>query len=167
MPQRAKTFCCPKRGDRGIHRNKTWMPGQYLWLDQIPLHAVGELHVAGHLRADDIVIDDHGSRVFDAVWKVFCHAQRRFGCLPTLVEWDTDIAPLPVLLQQAARPRSAASGLGGERMSLATSVAIEQALLLRANWCCRCFWCWVRAGAFLRWTTRWRGVCRPQNIDKK
>ena len=60
--------------------------------------------MAGHLRADDIVIDEHGSRVFDAVWQVFCHAQKRFGCLPTLVEWDTDIAPLPVLLQQAARP---------------------------------------------------------------
>ncbi|MGE0497308.1 MAG: DUF692 domain-containing protein [Ramlibacter sp.] len=79
------------------------------WLDAIPAAAVGELHVAGHCRVSDelgdIVIDDHGSRVCDAVWQLHRHALARFGAVPTLVEWDTGIPPLAVLLDEAARAR--------------------------------------------------------------
>ena len=63
------------------------------WLDNIPAHFVGELHVAGHLDCGDIVIDDHGSRVDDAVWALYRHALDRFGAVPVLIEWDTDVAP--------------------------------------------------------------------------
>lgn len=75
------------------------------WLDAIPPAAVGELHVAGHCVLDDIVIDDHGSRVCDAVWQLYAHAVRRFGAVPTLVEWDTDVPQFAVLLQEAAQAR--------------------------------------------------------------
>ena len=76
------------------------------WLDQIPPHAVGELHVAGHMNCGDIVIDDHGSRVSGEVWQIYRHAQQRFGGVPALVEWDTDIPPLAVLLDEASKARS-------------------------------------------------------------
>lgn len=76
------------------------------WLDQIPPHAAAELHVAGHTDCGDIVIDDHGSRVCDEVWQIYRHAQARFGGVATLVEWDTDIPPLQVLLDEAARARA-------------------------------------------------------------
>ncbi|APW44595.1 DUF692 domain-containing protein [Rhodoferax saidenbachensis] len=82
------------------------------WLDAIPAEAVGELHLAGHrhVRDDhgDIVIDDHGSRVCDPVWDLYHHAVQRFGAVPTLVEWDTDIPALDVLLDEAARARGVA-----------------------------------------------------------
>lgn len=81
------------------------------WLDRIAPQAVGELHVAGHADSGDIVIDDHGSRVCDAVWTLCRHAQHRFGGVPVLVEWDTDIPPLQVLLDEAARARHLLSGL--------------------------------------------------------
>lgn len=77
------------------------------WLDQIPAHIVGELHVAGHLDCGDIVIDDHGSRVSSEVWQIHQHAQQRFGGVPALIEWDTDIPPLAVLLDEAATARAA------------------------------------------------------------
>jgi uncharacterized protein len=77
------------------------------WLDAIPADAVGELHVAGHADCGDIVIDDHGSRVAEPVWQLLAHARARFGAVPVLVEWDTDIPPLAVLLQEAARARQA------------------------------------------------------------
>jgi len=73
------------------------------WMDELGDVAVGEIHVAGHLRMDDIVIDDHGSRVADEVWDLLQHALRHWGAVPTLVEWDTDIPPLDVLLQEQAR----------------------------------------------------------------
>ncbi|AYQ30420.1 MULTISPECIES: DUF692 domain-containing protein [unclassified Polaromonas] len=76
------------------------------WLDQIPPGCVGELHLAGHCDAGDIVIDDHGSRVCADVWQVYRHAQQRFGGVPALVEWDTGIPPLPVLLEEAASARN-------------------------------------------------------------
>lgn len=71
------------------------------WLDRIPAAVVGEIHLAGHCVQEDIVIDDHGSRVDDAVWRVYRHALERFGAVPTLIEWDTAIPPLAVLLEEA------------------------------------------------------------------
>ncbi len=72
------------------------------WLDAIPGEVVAELHLAGHADGGDIVIDDHGSRVCDAVWSLHHHALQRFGPVPTLIEWDTDIPALQVLLDEAA-----------------------------------------------------------------
>ena len=76
------------------------------WLDVIPPACVGELHLAGHCHVSDthgdIVIDDHGSRVCAPVWELYRHAIGRFGNVPTLVEWDTDIPALDVLLDEVA-----------------------------------------------------------------
>ncbi|MBC5768008.1 MNIO family bufferin maturase [Ramlibacter albus] len=72
------------------------------WLDRIPTGCVGEIHVAGHKVLDDIVIDDHGSRVAAGVWRVYEHALLCFGEVPTLVEWDTDVPALDTLLDEAA-----------------------------------------------------------------
>jgi uncharacterized protein len=75
------------------------------WLDQIAVGAVGQLHVAGHCAMDDIVIDDHSRTVAEPVWQIYRHAIARFGLVPTLVEWDTDIPPLDELLGQAELAR--------------------------------------------------------------
>ena len=79
------------------------------WLDAVPVEAVGEIHLAGHRHVSDqhgdIVIDDHGSRVCEAVWRLYRHALSRFGMVPTLIEWDTNIPALNVLLDEAARAR--------------------------------------------------------------
>lgn len=76
------------------------------WLDQLPMGAVGEIHLAGHCVLDDIVIDDHGSRVAEDVWQLYAHALQRFGPVPSLIEWDTALPPLQVLLDEAERARS-------------------------------------------------------------
>jgi uncharacterized protein (UPF0276 family) len=72
------------------------------FVDALPAGIVGEIHVAGYCETGEIVIDDHGSRVRPAVWAVCAHALRRFGALPVLVEWDTDVPALGVLLAEAA-----------------------------------------------------------------
>jgi uncharacterized protein len=73
------------------------------WLDSVSRGCVGEMHLAGHCEMSDIVIDDHGARVCDGVWRVYTHAVQRFGAVPALIEWDTGIPPLQVLLDEAAR----------------------------------------------------------------
>lgn len=76
------------------------------WLDALGAVPVAEIHLAGHVHAGDIVIDDHGSRVTEPVWQVYRHAVRRWGAMPTLIEWDTDIPPLHVLLDEVQRAQT-------------------------------------------------------------
>jgi uncharacterized protein len=73
------------------------------FLDGLPASAVGEMHLAGHCEMADIVIDDHGSEVCAEVWQLYAHAVQRFGDAPALIEWDTAIPELDVLLAQAAQ----------------------------------------------------------------
>lgn len=77
------------------------------WLAGLPAAAITEYHLAGHAVNDadgePILIDDHGSKVSDGVWALFGEVVKRFGPRPTLIEWDTDIPPLSVLLDEAAR----------------------------------------------------------------
>ena len=74
------------------------------FVDAVPAASVGEIHLAGYCDESDfgIVIDDHGSRVRDVVWQLYAHALRRLGPVPTLVEWDTALPALEVLLAEAA-----------------------------------------------------------------
>jgi len=64
---------------------------------------VGEMHLAGHLVTPGAVIDHHGAAVADPVWHLFQAALQRFGAVPTLIEWDTDIPAVEVLLEEAAK----------------------------------------------------------------
>jgi len=74
-------------------------------VDAIDARHVGEIHLAGHRRVDGLAIDDHGAAVDDAVWDLYAQALRRFGPVPTLIEWDNDLPPLDTLLAEAARAR--------------------------------------------------------------
>lgn len=76
-------------------------------LDRLPLAAVEEIHIAGHARVatafGELLIDDHGSAVIEPVWQLLAATLARAGPKPVLVEWDTDIPALPVLLAEAER----------------------------------------------------------------
>jgi uncharacterized protein (UPF0276 family) len=77
-------------------------------LQIIPPHIVGEMHLAGHLVTPDAVIDHHGDRVAESVWALYEAAIQRFGMVSTLIEWDTDIPALEVLLSEAEHARNIA-----------------------------------------------------------
>jgi uncharacterized protein (UPF0276 family) len=72
------------------------------YVEAIPAGLVGEIHLAGHEARDGILVDTHGARVCDAVWKLYSRAVERCARCPTLLEWDTDIPALDVLLDEAA-----------------------------------------------------------------
>jgi uncharacterized protein (UPF0276 family) len=79
----------------------------YAYLAALPHHAIGEIHLAGHsvkqlANGRIIRIDDHGSRVCDEVWGLYADALALFGPVPSLIEWDTDIPALGVLLDEAS-----------------------------------------------------------------
>ena len=82
-------------------------------LAELDASTIGQIHLAGHTVVDDCLIDTHGSPVSDPVWSLYADACRRFGPKPTLIEWDTDLPALDVLLSEAARA-SAIAGHGAE-----------------------------------------------------
>ncbi|HEX7640268.1 MAG TPA: DUF692 domain-containing protein, partial [Burkholderiaceae bacterium] len=70
-------------------------------LAELPREVVGQMHLAGFTAVDDCLVDTHGSPVAEAVWTLYEAALRRFGPVPTLIEWDTDLPSLDVLLAEA------------------------------------------------------------------
>jgi uncharacterized protein (UPF0276 family) len=78
----------------------------------LPAASVGEIHLGGHLVTADGLIDHHGARVAPPVWDLYRAALARFGAVPTLVEWDMDLPPLDVLLDEAARADAVAATAG-------------------------------------------------------
>ncbi len=85
--------------------NHGWNAAAYL--RGLPTEAIEEIHLAGHATRtlDDgsvVRIDDHGSRVAPEVWALYGQALQLYGPKPTLIEWDTAIPPLEVLMEEAA-----------------------------------------------------------------
>ena len=76
------------------------------FLDALPLERARYIHVAGHFdEADDLKVDTHGADVIDPVWQLLGEAYRRLGPLPTLLERDFNLPPLPQLLGEVNHVR--------------------------------------------------------------
>jgi hypothetical protein len=77
------------------------------YLEAIPAQDVGEIHLAGYSerRVDGtaLLIDTHDRPVADPVWELYAHALELTGPKPTLIEWDSELPPLSVLLDEAAK----------------------------------------------------------------
>lgn len=77
------------------------------FINAIPQHIVKEIHLAGHtvkqVEGSEILIDTHNKRVTDEVWELYATAIERFHDVPTLIEWDTDLPPLTLLVGEAHR----------------------------------------------------------------
>ncbi len=72
----------------------------------IPPDSVAEIHLGGFDATGPCLVDSHGSRVAPPVWALYRGAIERFGPKPTLLEWDTDIPALDVLLDEAAKAQA-------------------------------------------------------------
>lgn len=76
------------------------------YIDQFPVHLIGEVHLAGHAMIDggddtSLLVDSHDRNVSDPVWALYTRLIQRSGPLPTLIEWDNDIPSWPVLEAEA------------------------------------------------------------------
>jgi len=76
------------------------------YLAALPRDAIAEIHLAGFDASGPCLIDTHGAPVAPDVWALYRRAIARFGPVPTLIEWDTDIPPLATLLAEAATAQS-------------------------------------------------------------
>jgi uncharacterized protein (UPF0276 family) len=67
----------------------------------MPADAVQEIHLAGFDASGACLVDTHGAPVAGEVWSLYREAITHFGPRPTLIEWDTDVPPLDVLVAEA------------------------------------------------------------------
>ncbi|MDC0709088.1 DUF692 domain-containing protein [Stigmatella sp. ncwal1] len=75
------------------------------FVDALPLERVVQLHLAGHERRPDVLIDTHGGPVCDEVWSLYRYVLERTGPVSTLIEWDQSIPSLEAVLDEADRAR--------------------------------------------------------------
>ncbi len=76
------------------------------YIDALPLHAVGEIHLAGFAEDSDslgdrLLIDDHGAPIDDAVWRLYEQVLTRTGPVATLIERDNQVPAFSVLYAEA------------------------------------------------------------------
>lgn len=76
------------------------------YLDALPLHAVGEIHLAGFAEdtdslGDRLLIDDHGAPIDNAVWQLYEKVLTQVGSVATLIERDNQVPAFSVLLAEA------------------------------------------------------------------
>lgn len=76
------------------------------YLQAIDSDYVQEFHLAGFEQCEEVLIDTHGKPVSPAVWRLYREALRLLGCKPSLIEWDTDVPQLHVLLAEADQAQS-------------------------------------------------------------
>lgn len=78
------------------------------YVDELPGAAIGEFHLGGfEMEAEDggteVIIDTHARPIDGAAWQLYAHAVARFGRRPTLIEWDSALPAIDVLLAEAAK----------------------------------------------------------------
>ncbi|MGO8756421.1 MAG: DUF692 domain-containing protein [Gallionellaceae bacterium] len=73
------------------------------FIRSIPAAAVQEYHLAGYSIRDGCLVDTHDHPVYSEVWELYEIALRHIGPRPTLIEWDSDIPALAVLMGEAAK----------------------------------------------------------------
>lgn len=89
--------------------NQDFQPCDYIKrLDQT---CVKEIHLAGHSKTTlsngmELLIDTHNNMVCDAVWEIYQMAIKRFGTMPTLIEWDQDIPEFNILMNEAKKAKT-------------------------------------------------------------
>lgn len=77
------------------------------FIDAMPMDKVKYLHLAGHTVEEDVIIDTHIGPIIDDVWALYRYTLQRAGRLvPTLIEWDQEIPPLDVVLDEVDRARA-------------------------------------------------------------
>lgn len=78
-----------------------------LYLAAVPRERVREIHLAGHSVREfpegQFLIDTHNAPVCEDVWALYRETIELLGDRPTLIEWDSELPALSVLVGEAQR----------------------------------------------------------------
>lgn len=80
------------------------------YLDAFPFEAVVQLHLAGHQRGPEHIVDTHDQPVSEGVWELFRLAWQRTGGASTLLEWDGEVPAFERVHAEVLRAREFMAG---------------------------------------------------------
>lgn len=75
------------------------------YIDALPAHRIQQIHLAGHIREGDVIIDTHDHPVVSDVWDLYAYSIQRFGHVSTMIERDADIPPIEELILELNQAR--------------------------------------------------------------
>ena len=76
------------------------------YIKNIPANLVTEIHLAGGEQREDYILDSHNCPVWDEVWELYQIAMKKFGPVPTLIEWDNDLPEFDLLMEEANKAQA-------------------------------------------------------------
>ena len=82
-------------------QNHSFDPLEYV--RNVPHHRIGQIHIAGHTKYEDIILDTHDHPVPDPVWAVYAEAIKLSGPTATLLEWDDRIPSFDEVHREALK----------------------------------------------------------------
>lgn len=89
----------------------------YEYLRAMPAERICQIHLAGHTREDDLIIDTHDHPIADPVFELYAAAIGRFGPVSTMIERDDRIPPLAELLEELDQVRHIADAQLSEQVA--------------------------------------------------
>lgn len=69
--------------------NHDFNPRHYL--EALPQDRIQQIHIAGHIEKNGVLIDTHSTNVRQEVWDLYRESVRLFGPIPAMIERDADI----------------------------------------------------------------------------
>lgn len=84
------------------------------FIKAIPAESVGEYHLAGYSMQNGCLVDTHDHPVYDEVWTLYEMALHHIGARPTLIEWDSDIPALAILMNEAQKAQQRIRACSGQ-----------------------------------------------------
>lgn len=92
----------------------------YKYLNEVPHHRVGQMHIAGHTKFEKYILDTHDHPVLDPVWKLYDHATKLCGVTATLLEWDDKIPSFDEVHNEALKANEFIDGAKNAKQAKAT-----------------------------------------------
>jgi uncharacterized protein (UPF0276 family) len=89
-----------------------------VYIDHLPMDRVAQLHIAGHSRHKNYIIDTHDRAPSDDVWALFEHTINRTGMIPTLLEWDAHIPSFEEVYNESQKAKHRLDALGSNVRSI-------------------------------------------------
>ncbi|SMN11466.1 Uncharacterized protein conserved in bacteria, NMA0228-like [uncultured Candidatus Thioglobus sp.] len=84
------------------------------YFNSVDADDVLQIHLAGYtekkLEQGTILIDDHSKQVSNEVWDLYQTTLKKIGNKPTLIEWDTNVPDLSILLAEADKAKKHLDG---------------------------------------------------------
>jgi uncharacterized protein (UPF0276 family) len=90
----------------------------HTFIDAMPAASVRQIHLAGHEDHGHYIIDTHDHPIADPVWDLYAYTLERIGFVPTMIERDDHLPPLPELIGELDQARRIAAAALQPRQTL-------------------------------------------------